>query len=323
MLHEFSLTVAAGETVALVGTSGSGKSTVGLLLPRFYDIHNGAVTIDGHDVRDVTLQSLRSDIGVVFEDSFLFSDSITNNIAFGRPDATFAEVEAAAKAAEAHEFIIRLPGAYETVVGEQGLTLSGGQRQRVALARALLSDPQILLLDDATSSVDARIEEEIHATLKRIASTRTTILIAHRRSSLSLADRIVVVDKGRVADSGTHDELWHRCALYRMLLSGPGDDAEGVDAPVVETVADEVMVDGVTPSAWRGLDPNDLRYVQIEDSTRPGSAAAMRMGGGGGGRLDGRYGRRARGHARIARPSRRAPSRGCRPPRRHRGRERS
>src|SRR5439155_18545472 len=139
-----------------------------------YDVHGGAVTFDGVDIRSTTLQSLRSSIGVVFEDSFLFSDTITNNIAFARPDATMEEVEAAARAAEAHEFIMRLPFGYETVVGEQGLTLSGGQRQRIALARAVLSDPHVLLLDDATSSVDARIEEEIHSTLRNIAATRTT-----------------------------------------------------------------------------------------------------------------------------------------------------
>ena len=181
-------------------------------------------------MRDVHLDSLRRSIGVVFEDSFLFSDTITANIGFGRPDATQEQIEDAARAAEAHEFILRLPDGYDTVVGEQGLTLSGGQRQRVALARALLSNPKILLLDDATSSVDSRVEEEIHATLKQIASTRTTILIAHRRSSLSLADRIVVMDEGAVLDAGTHDELWERCRLHRMLLSGPGGDAEGVDA---------------------------------------------------------------------------------------------
>jgi ATP-binding cassette subfamily B protein len=282
VLRGFTLTVAAGETVALVGSSGSGKSTVGLLLPRFYDVHSGAVTIDGVDVRAVTLASLRASIGVVFEDSFLFSDSITNNIAFGRPDATPAEVQAAARAAEAHEFILRLPAGYETVVGEQGLTLSGGQRQRIALARALLSDPHILLLDDATSSVDARIEEEIHATLRRIASGRTTILIAHRRSTLSLADRIAVVDKGVIIDIGTHDELWSRCTLYRMLLSGPGDDAEGIDA-VEEVVGDGERVDGITPAAWRGLDEEDLREALITDRTRAASPAALRFGGGGGG----------------------------------------
>ncbi len=221
VLRDFDLTVKPGETVALVGASGSGKSTVSLLLPRFYDVHQGRVRIDGTDVRTVSLASLRSQIGVVFEDSFLFSDSIRSNIAFGRPDATEAEVEAAARAAEAHEFVLRLPNGYDTVVGEQGLTLSGGQRQRIALARALLSDPQILLLDDATSSVDARVEEEIHATLRRLLAGRTTLLIAHRRSTLGLADRIIVVDDGGVADAGTHDELWARCELYRTLLSGP------------------------------------------------------------------------------------------------------
>ncbi|MDQ1382181.1 MAG: ATP-binding cassette, subfamily bacterial [Actinomycetota bacterium] len=282
VLRDFNLNVAAGETVALVGGSGSGKSTVGLLLPRFYDVHSGTISIDGVDVRDATLQSLRGSIGVVFEDSFLFSDSITENIAFGRPDATKEEVETAARAAEAHEFIMQLPRGYETVVGEQGLTLSGGQRQRVALARALLSDPEILLLDDATSSVDARIEEEIHATLRRISAHRTTILIAHRRSTLSLADRIIVVDQGRVVDAGTNEELTARCRLYRLLLSGPGDDAEGIDA-VEEDVIDDTRVDGITPSAWRGLDHDELRGALIADRTRTTSPAAMRFGGPGGG----------------------------------------
>jgi len=282
VLSGFSLTVAPGETVALVGGSGSGKSTVGLLLPRFYDVHGGAVTIDGTDVRTVTLQSLRGSIGVVFEDSFLFSDSIANNIAFGRPDATRAEVEAAARAAEAHGFIEQLPQGYDTVVGEHGLTLSGGQRQRVALARALLSDPKVLLLDDATSSIDARIEEEIHATLRRLAAGRTTLLIAHRRSTLTLADRIVVVDGGQVVDTGTDAELRERCALYRMLLSGPGDDAEGLDAPVAAP-EDEAQVGGITPSAWKGLDADSLRRAQIADATRPTQPAAMMRAGGGGG----------------------------------------
>jgi len=282
VLRDFDLTVAAGETVALVGSSGSGKSTVALMLPRFYDVHAGSITIDGTDVRDVTLDSLRHNIGVVFEDSFLFSDTITANIGFGRPDATFEEIEHAARAAEAHEFILRLPHGYDTIVGEQGLTLSGGQRQRVALARALLSDPKILLLDDATSSVDSRIEEEIHATLRKIASTRTTILIAHRRSSLSLADRIVVVDHGAVLDAGTHDELWARCTLYRLLLSGPGGDAEGLDATATDVDAEQR--DGITPAAWRGLDDEDIRSAQIAERTRTSSpTAAVRVAGGGGG----------------------------------------
>ena len=284
VLQDFTLSVSPGDTVALVGTSGSGKSTVGLLLPRFYDVHGGRVTIDGTDVRDVTLQSLRRGIGVVFEDSFLFSDTISANIAFARPDASPEEIEAAARASEAHEFILRLPHGYDTVVGEQGLTLSGGQRQRIALARALLSDPRILLLDDATSSVDARIEEEIHATLRRIASSRTTILIAHRRSTLTLADRIVVVDKGHVVDSGTNEELWERCTLYRMLLSGPGDDAEGIDARA-EVVAAEVarsgQANGITPDAWKGLDSDELRSEQIAGRTQ--ASAQLRVAGGGGG----------------------------------------
>jgi ATP-binding cassette subfamily B protein len=280
VLRDFDLTVAAGETVALVGSSGSGKSTVALMLPRFYDVHSGRITIDGTDVRNVHLDSLRRNIGVVFEDSFLFSDTITANIGFGRPDATRAEIEAAARAAEAHEFILRLPDGYETVVGEQGLTLSGGQRQRVALARALLSDPKILLLDDATSSIDSRVEEEIHATLRRIASTRTTILVAHRKSSLSLADRIVVVDQGAILDSGTHDELWTRCNLYRMLLSGPGGDAEGLEHEVEH---EDGQVGGVTPSAWRGLADDDIRSALIAERTRTSSPnAAVRVAGGGG-----------------------------------------
>ena len=280
VLRDFDLTVAPGETVALVGSSGSGKSTVALLLPRFYDVHTGRITIDGTDVRDVRLDSLRGNIGVVFEDSFLFSDTITSNIGFGRPDATAAEIEAAARAAEANEFILRLPNGYDTVVGEQGLTLSGGQRQRVALARALLSDPKILLLDDATSSIDSRVEEEIHATLRRIASTRTTILVAHRKSSLSLADRIVVVDEGAVLDAGTHDELWERCSLYRMLLSGPGGDAEGLEPEIAH---DDSQVDGVTPSAWRGLDAEEIREAQLAERARTASpAAAVRPAGGGG-----------------------------------------
>src|SRR5205807_9624343 len=206
--------------------------------------------IDNTDVRDVTLDSLRRQIGVVFEESFLFSDSVRNNIAFGVPDATFDDVVAAARAAEAHEFITALPNGYDTVVGERGLTLSGGQRQRVALARALLTDPHVLLLDDATSSVDARVEEEIHATLRRLLQGRTTLLTAHRRSTLRLADRIAVVDGGRVADIGTHEELMAGSVLYRRLLAGPGDDCEGEELP------DDglVVADGVTASAWAPIE---------------------------------------------------------------------
>ena len=230
MLRGLSLHVAVGETVALVGTSGSGKSTIAHLLPRFYDVTGGALRVGGHDVRDLTLDSLRASIGLVSEDSFLFSDTVRANIAYGRPDASWEEVLAAAQAAEADEFITGLPKGYDTVVGEQGLTLSGGQRQRVALARALLTDPRILVLDDATSAVDTRIEAEIHARLKQIMAGRTTLLIAHRRSTLQLADRIAVLDQGRLVDIGTHAELEARCPLYRDLITGPDDDAEGTDA---------------------------------------------------------------------------------------------
>jgi ATP-binding cassette subfamily B protein len=246
VLDGFALTVRPGETVALVGTAGSGKSTVALLLPRFYDVQAGAIRIDGTDVRDVTLDSLRARIGVVFEDSFLFSASVRANIAYGRPDATLDEVVTAARAAEADEFIRELPDGYDTVVGEQGLTLSGGQRQRVALARALMTDPRILLLDDATSSVDTRVEEEIHATLRRLLVGRTTILVARRRSTLRLANRICLVEDGRVADVGTNEELLQRSPAYRLLMAGP--DAVDEEAPV--PVAGE-QVDGVTPALWQ------------------------------------------------------------------------
>ena len=239
VLQGFDLTVAPGETVALVGASGSGKSTVAMLLPRFYDVQEGAVRVDGVDVRDVTFDSLRRQVGVVFEETFLFSDSVRANIAYGRPDATDEEVVAAAEAAEAHEFVTRLPDGYDTVLGDRGLTLSGGQRQRIALARALLTDPRILVLDDATSAVDSQVEEEIHATLRRLLQGRTTLLVAHRRSTLRLADRIAVVDGGAVVDVGTHAELLVRSPLYRRLLSGPGDacDGTGQEGPPASATA--------------------------------------------------------------------------------------
>ena len=230
VLRGLSLRVRPGETLAVVGASGSGKSTISLLLPRFYDVRGGAIRVGGQDVRDLTLDSLRASIGLVMEDSFLFSESIRANISYGRPDADLEQIVAAARAAEADEFITSLPDGYDTVIGEQGLTLSGGQRQRVSLARALITDPAILILDDATSAIDAGIEAQIHATLRRVMAGRTTLLIAHRRSTLQLADRIAVLDEGRLVDEGTHDELTARCARYRLLLAGPGDDAEGVDA---------------------------------------------------------------------------------------------
>ncbi|PVE11670.1 ABC transporter ATP-binding protein [Streptomyces scopuliridis] len=227
VLEGFSLEMRPGETVAVVGSSGSGKSTVSLLLPRFYDVTHGAVLVGGHDVRELTLHSLRAAIGLVPEDSFLFSDTVRANIAYGKPDATEEEILRATRAAQAHGFISQLPGGYDTKVGEQGLTLSGGQRQRIALARAILTDPRLLVLDDATSAVDARVEHEIHDALRAVMAGRTTLLIAHRRSTLGLADRIAVLDGGRLADIGTHEELQRRSALYRRLLTEP-DELGGV-----------------------------------------------------------------------------------------------
>ena len=261
VLLGLSLRVHPGETLAVVGTSGSGKSTISLLLPRFYDVRSGAVRVGGHDVRELTLDSLRASIGLVMEESFLFSDTVACNIAYGRRDATREQIEAAARAAEAEEFIVGLPDGYDTVVGEQGLTLSGGQRQRVALARALITDPSILILDDATSAIDARVEAQIHATLRKVMAGRTTLLIAHRRSTLELADRIAVLDEGRLVDEGTSGELTRRCPEYRLLLAGPGDDAEGVDAGELDYYRNEAAViaadpgvaarrGGVTTSLW-------------------------------------------------------------------------
>jgi ATP-binding cassette subfamily B protein len=256
VLKGLSLRVDPGETLAVVGTSGSGKSTISLLLPRFYDVSGGAVRVGGHDVRDVTADSLRASIGLVMEESFLFSDTVRANIAYGRPDATDEQILAAARAAEADEFITDLPQGYDTVIGEQGLTLSGGQRQRVALARALITDPRLLLLDDATSAIDPRLEAEIHATLSRVMRGRTTLLIAHRRSTLNLADRIAVLDNGRVADVGTHEELTERCPLYRLLLSGPGDDVEGVDAGELAYYENEAPDGAAAPDAPEAAAPD-------------------------------------------------------------------
>ncbi|MFF4008257.1 ABC transporter ATP-binding protein [Streptomyces sp. NPDC001717] len=302
VLDGFSLTVAEGETVAVVGASGSGKSTVSLLLPRFYDADRGAVRVGGHDVRELTYASLRGAIGLVPEDSFLFSDTIRANIAYGHPEATEEQIRAAARAAQAEGFIEALPAGYDTKVGEQGLTLSGGQRQRIALARAIITDPRLLLLDDATSAVDARVEHEIHEALRSVMAGRTTLLIAHRRSTLALADRIAVLEHGRLADIGTHEELERGSALYRRLLTDP--DALGAgsprtpDAPAmaeferdlerdleIEAEIDSEpvnakrrVVDGVTPELWRRQEESQ----EAEDAKEAGMAGAKAPAAGAG-----------------------------------------
>jgi ATP-binding cassette subfamily B protein len=215
----------AGTTVALVGPSGSGKTSVAALLARLYDPTEGRVLVDGADVRSVDLRSLRSQIAFVAEESFLFSASVAENIAYARPDARPDEIERAARRAQAHDFIMRLPEGYESIVGERGLTLSGGQRQRIAIARALLADPRILVLDDATSSVDARTEAAIREGLTVAMKGRTTFIIAHRLSTISLADEIVVLDDGAVVDRGTHEELLERCPLYAEIADYGCEDA--------------------------------------------------------------------------------------------------
>jgi ATP-binding cassette subfamily B protein len=217
VLDGVELELEPGRTVALIGHTGSGKTTLAALVPRFYDVDAGRVTVDGADVRDVTVASLRREIGIVAQDPFLFSASVRENIAFGVPDATDAEVEQAARLAQAEEFIAELPDGYDTVIGERGVTLSGGQRQRVAIARALVLDPRILVLDDATASVDATTEARIRLGLREVMAGRTTIIIAHRLSTIALADELVVLDRGRVAARGTHDELLATSPVYREI----------------------------------------------------------------------------------------------------------
>src|ERR671937_2327263 len=217
VLKGIDLELEPGTTVALIGHTGAGKTSLASLVPRFYDVTGGAVELDGVDVRDVRLASLRRAIGAVTQDPFLFSASVRENIAFGRPDATDEAIERAARLAQAHEFIAELPEGYETVIGERGITLSGGQRQRVAIARALVVDPRILIFDDATASVDATTEARIKSGLREAMRGRTTIIIAHRLSTISLADEVVVLADGRVAARGAHDELIEESPVYREM----------------------------------------------------------------------------------------------------------
>jgi len=221
-LDHLNLSLRAGETVAVVGGTGSGKSTLGRLAARFYDVTSGRVTLDGVDVRKIKLSVLREQVGIVPDEPFLFSLSIHDNIAYGRPDATRREVIEAAVAAGADEFILELPDGYETVVGERGYTLSGGQRQRIAIARALLVDPPVLVLDDATSAIDVGVEQRIHGSLKERMRGRTTLIVAHRLSTISLADRVVLMEGGRVIADGTHSSLLAREPKYTEVLASSG-----------------------------------------------------------------------------------------------------
>ena len=238
VLADFDLHIAPGETVALVGRTGAGKSTVARLLNRFYDVRHGSIEIDGHDVRDLPLASLRANVGVVLDEPFLFSVSVRDNIAYGKPSATLEEVEAAARAAGAHEFISHLDDGYETVVGERGYTLSGGQRQRLAIARTLLVNPPILVLDDATSAIDVQVEQMIHASLRVQMQGRTTLIVAHRLSTISLADRVVLLDQQKVVADGTHAELLESTPLYAEVLAQAAEfeaEAAREEAPAPES----------------------------------------------------------------------------------------
>ena len=219
VLDGLDLVVQAGEAVAVVGPTGSGKTTIARLVSRFYDVDSGSVLLDGVDVREVRVRELRRQVGIVFEDTFLFTDTVAENIAFADPEAPLEQVRRAAQLAGADDFVSALPDAYDTVIGEQGFSLSGGQRQRIAIARAVLADPRVLILDDATSSVDPTKEHEIRAALGEVMSGRTTLIIAHRAATIALADRVVLIDGGRVIAEGAHDELLATSAKYRDVLA--------------------------------------------------------------------------------------------------------
>jgi ABC-type multidrug transport system fused ATPase/permease subunit len=245
VLEGIDLDVPPGQTIALIGHTGSGKTTLTSLVPRFYDVTAGRVTIDGADVRDLKLGSLRSEIGAISQDTFLFSASVRENITFGAPGLSHDEIEHVARLAQAHEFIERLPEGYDTVIGERGITLSGGQRQRLAIARAIAVDPRILILDDATASVDASTEARIRLGLREAMEGRTTLIIAHRLSTISLADEIVVVDEGRIAARGTHDDLLETSQVYRDIYEHgllERQFADAVEARAVLDAAEEAEV---------------------------------------------------------------------------------
>ncbi|TDC79028.1 ABC transporter ATP-binding protein [Streptomyces hainanensis] len=273
VLNKLSLTLRPGETLALVGGAGSGKSTVSLLLPRFYDVQSGAIRLGPPgrtaDIRGYRLESLRTAMDIVFEEAFLFSASIRDNIAYGRPEASDLEILSAAKAAQAHEFISRLPDSYDTVVGERGHTLSGGQRQRIALARALLSTSRLVILDDATSAVDTTTEAAIHESLRTITATRTTLLIAHRRATLELADRIAVLDEGRIIDMGTQAELRRRCPQFVALFTEPAERHPPAGGPEAEARREH------PPSLWPDTAAPKDEHAAVEAPALRRAVAAL------------------------------------------------
>ena len=232
IINHFSVTIQPGQAIALVGATGSGKSTVVRLLTRFHDVQQGSIRLDGIDVRQLTLNDLRTAVGIVFEETFLFHDSVADNIAFSRPDATAEVIERAARLAGAHDFIMELPDGYQTILGERGYSLSGGQRQRIAIARAIVSDPRVLVLDDATSAVDPSKEHEIREAMATVMKGRTTIVIAHRPGTIALADTVILLDEGRAVAVGTHEGLLASNERYRQVLAAwevresDGDDDE-------------------------------------------------------------------------------------------------
>lgn len=265
VLSDLSLAAEPGETVAIVGPSGAGKSTALQLMLRLRDANAGTVRLEGTDVRDWQIAALRSRIGIVFENSFLFSDTIGANISYANPDASREQIEAAAKAASVHEFIASLPEGYDTQVGEEGLALSGGQRQRIALARALLADPDVLILDDATSAVDVKVEKQIHDNLKPLLAGRTTIIVAYRESTVRLADRVLVMDQGRIVAEGNHEDLIQTSPVYRRLFG---------DAQATGGTAEENAADQITPQAW--VAPVQDTYAGFGDPPTPELLSSVR-----------------------------------------------
>ncbi|MDQ3167250.1 MAG: ABC transporter ATP-binding protein/permease [Chloroflexota bacterium] len=268
-LDDVSFVARPGETVALVGATGSGKSAVVGLIPRFYDVAAGTISVDGHDVRDLTLASLRRNVGIVMQETFLFSESIRDNIAFGRPEATDAEVEAAARAASAHPFISALPAGYATTLGERGVTLSGGQKQRLAIARALLLDAPILILDDATSSVDSRTEADIQTALQTLMADRTTFIVAQRLDTVRSADQILVLRDGRIVQRGTHAALLTEDGFYRELYDLQRRERSGANG-TDGAVPDGADLSLARPGDLDGTSPDEVSNGRAaRDGTRP------------------------------------------------------